>query len=82
MVSDDPYQRALEDPYVVRDPIRNDLEHARVGNRDAIECRALAEDREPGHIVRRLNVRNEPRFEALAEAFLDVKRAGVGACRR
>ena len=71
MVGDDPNQSPLERSDVVLDSFGDHFEHAAVPDADAIEHRALAEDRDAGREVGRLDVGHKPGFEPLSEALLN-----------
>ena len=81
-VRDDPDQRTLERPDVVGDAFGDQLEHTGVGERDPVESDALAEDRDAGREVRRSDLGDQARLEALAEPLLDGHQLARGAGRR
>ena len=53
-----------------------------LGELDAVEDRALAQDRDAGREVGWADVGDESGFEALAQTFLDRQRAGGAGDRR
>ena len=82
VVGDDADQCALERAHVVGDALGDQLEHAGLGQRDAVEHGPLAQDRHAGGEIGRPDVGDEPGLEALSQALLDAVELAAGGGRR